>query len=51
VTTTVGEAAKTEIKSISFDDESALAKLNEVIAQLEESQQTYSGRAFKMVYY
>jgi inner membrane protein len=36
VSTTVGEAAKTEIKSISFDDESA-------IAQLEELQQTYSG--------
>jgi inner membrane protein len=34
VTTTVGEAAKTEIKSISFDDE-------EAIAQLEELQQTY----------
>jgi inner membrane protein len=36
VSTVVGEAAKTEIKSISFDDESA-------IAQLEELQQTYSG--------
>jgi len=43
VSTTVGEAAKTEIKSISFDDEEALAKLNEVIAQLEELQQTYPG--------
>jgi inner membrane protein len=36
VSTEVGEAAKTEIKSISFDDESA-------IAQLEELQQTYLG--------
>jgi inner membrane protein len=36
VTTTVGEVAKTEIKSISFDDESA-------IAQLEKLQQTYPG--------
>ena len=36
VTTSVGEAAKTEIKSISFDDEDA-------IAQLEELQQTYPG--------
>jgi inner membrane protein len=34
VSTEVGEAAKTEIKSISFDDE-------EAIAQLEELQQTY----------
>ncbi|MGL4884116.1 MAG: hypothetical protein ACRC8K_24125 [Waterburya sp.] len=33
----------TEIKNISFDDEEALAKLNEVIAPLEELQQTYSG--------
>ena len=41
VSTEVGEAAKTEIKSISFDDESALAKLNEVIAPLEELQQAY----------
>ncbi|HEY9767001.1 MAG TPA: hypothetical protein V6C71_00660 [Coleofasciculaceae cyanobacterium] len=36
VSTEVGEAAKTEIKSISFDDESA-------IAQLEELQQAYPG--------
>jgi inner membrane protein len=36
VTTTVGEAAKTEIKSISFDDE-------EAIAQLEELQSAYPG--------
>ncbi|NJL51437.1 MAG: metal-dependent hydrolase [Hydrococcus sp. SU_1_0] len=36
VTTTVGEAAKTEIKSISFDDESA-------VAQLSELQQAYPG--------
>jgi inner membrane protein len=36
VSTEVGEAAKTEIKSISFDDE-------EAIAQLEELQQTYPG--------
>jgi inner membrane protein len=35
--------AKTEIKSISFDDEEALAKLNEVIATLEELQQAYPG--------
>ena len=38
MTTEVGKAARTEIKSISFDDESALAKLNEVIAPLEELQ-------------
>jgi inner membrane protein len=43
VTTTVGETAKIEIKNISFDDEDALAKLNEVIASLEELQQTYPG--------
>jgi inner membrane protein len=36
VSTEVGEAAKTEIKSISFDDE-------EAISQLEELQQTYPG--------
>jgi inner membrane protein len=36
VSTVVGEAAKTEIKNISFDDE-------EAIAQLSELQQTYSG--------
>ncbi len=36
VSTDVGEAAKTEIKSISFDDE-------EAIAQLEELQQAYPG--------
>jgi inner membrane protein len=36
VTTEVGEVAKTEIKSISFDDE-------EAIATLEELQQTYPG--------
>jgi inner membrane protein len=36
VSTVVGEVAKTEIKSISFDDE-------EAIAQLSELQQTYSG--------
>jgi inner membrane protein len=36
VSTTVGEVAKTEIKSISFDDE-------EAIASLEELQQTYPG--------
>jgi inner membrane protein len=36
VSTVVGEAAKTEIKNLSFDDESA-------IAQLSELQQTYSG--------
>jgi inner membrane protein len=36
VSTEVGEAAKTEIKNISFDDE-------EAIAQLEELQQTYPG--------
>jgi inner membrane protein len=36
VSTVVGEAAKTEIRSISFDDE-------EAIAQLEELQQTYPG--------
>jgi inner membrane protein len=36
VSTTVGEVAKTEIKSISFDDEEAIAKL-------EELQQTYPG--------
>jgi inner membrane protein len=36
VSTTVGEAAKTEIKNLSFDDE-------EAIAQLSELQQTYSG--------
>jgi inner membrane protein len=34
---------KSEIKSISFDDEEALAKLNEVIAQSEELQQNYPG--------
>jgi inner membrane protein len=38
VSTVVGEAAKTEIRSISFDDE-------EAIAQLEELQQTYPGAA------
>jgi len=43
VSTTVGEAAKTEIKNLSFDDEEALAKLNEVIAQLTQLQQTYPG--------
>jgi inner membrane protein len=36
VSTTVGEAAKTEIRSISFDDE-------EAIAQLEELQSAYPG--------
>jgi inner membrane protein len=36
VSTTVGEAAKTEIKNLSFDDESA-------IAQLEELQSAYPG--------
>jgi len=36
VTTTVGEAAKTEIKNLSFDDE-------EAIAQLTQLQQTYPG--------
>jgi inner membrane protein len=36
VSTSVGEVAKTEIKSISFDDE-------EAIAQLEKLQQTYPG--------
>jgi inner membrane protein len=36
VSTVVGEAAKTEIKNISFDDEEAIAKL-------EELQQTYPG--------
>ncbi|MGL5941126.1 MAG: hypothetical protein ACRC2S_12155 [Waterburya sp.] len=36
MTTVVGEAAKTEIKNLSFDDE-------EAIAQLEELQQTYPG--------
>ncbi|MGL6338566.1 MAG: metal-dependent hydrolase, partial [Waterburya sp.] len=36
VTTQVGEAAKTEIKNISFDGE-------EAIAPLEELQQTYPG--------
>jgi inner membrane protein len=36
VSTTVGEAAKTEIKNLSFDDE-------EAIAQLSELQQTYPG--------
>ncbi|MGL5831711.1 MAG: metal-dependent hydrolase [Waterburya sp.] len=36
VSTEIGEAAKTEIKSISFDDE-------EAIAPLEELQQTYPG--------
>ncbi|MGB5711300.1 MAG: metal-dependent hydrolase, partial [Waterburya sp.] len=36
VTTEVGEAAKTEIKNISFNDEDA-------VAQLEELQQTYPG--------
>jgi inner membrane protein len=36
VSTEVGEVAKTEIKSISFDDESA-------VAQLEELQSAYSG--------
>jgi inner membrane protein len=36
VSTEVGEAAKTEIKNLSFDDESE-------IAQLEELQQTYPG--------
>jgi inner membrane protein len=36
VSTTVGEAATTEIKNLSFDDE-------EAIAQLEELQQTYPG--------
>jgi hypothetical protein len=45
VSTTVGEAAKTEIKNLSFDDEEALAKLNEVIAQLEELQSAYPGAA------
>jgi inner membrane protein len=30
VSTTVGEAAKTEIKNISFDDEEAIAKLEEL---------------------
>jgi inner membrane protein len=43
VTTEVGEAAKTEIRSISFDDEEALAKLNEVITQLSELQSAYPG--------
>ncbi|WP_233220108.1 hypothetical protein [Pleurocapsa sp. CCALA 161] len=43
VSTVVGSVAKTEIRSISFDDEEALAKLNEVIATLEELQQTYPG--------
>jgi inner membrane protein len=38
VTTTVGEAAKTEIKNLSFDDE-------EAIAQLKELQQAYPGVA------
>jgi inner membrane protein len=38
VSTEVGEAAKTEIKNISFDDE-------EAIALLEELQQTYPGAA------
>jgi inner membrane protein len=36
VSTVVGEVAKTEIKNLSFDDE-------EAIAQLEELQQTYPG--------
>jgi inner membrane protein len=36
VSTTVGEAAKTEIKNLSFDDE-------EAIAQLEELQSAYPG--------
>jgi inner membrane protein len=36
VSTEVGEAAKTEIKNLSFDDESA-------VAQLEELQQAYPG--------
>ena len=36
MTTTVGEAAKTEIKNITFNDESA-------IAELEKLQQDYSG--------
>ncbi|MGL4883379.1 MAG: hypothetical protein ACRC8K_20305, partial [Waterburya sp.] len=38
VSTEIGEAAKTEIKSISFDDE-------EAIAQLTQLQQTYPGAA------
>jgi inner membrane protein len=37
--------AKTEIKNLSFDDEEALAKLNEAIAQLSELQQAYPGAA------
>jgi inner membrane protein len=45
VSTEVGEAAKTEIKSISFDDEEAVSALLSAfgIAQLEELQQAYSG--------
>jgi inner membrane protein len=39
----VEEVAKTEIKNLSFDDEEALAKLNEVIAQLSELQSAYPG--------
>jgi inner membrane protein len=38
VSTVVGEVAKTEIRNISFDDE-------EAIAPLEELQQTYPGAA------
>ncbi len=41
VSTEVGEAAKTEVRSISFNDEDALAKLNEVIVPPEELQQAY----------
>ena len=43
VTTEVGEAATTEIRNLSFNDEDALAKLNEVIAPLQELQNAYPG--------
>ncbi len=41
MTTEVGETATTEIRNLTFNDEDALAKLNEVIAPLEELQQAY----------
>ncbi len=41
VTTEVGEAARTEIRNITFNDEDALAKLNEVIAPLLNLKNTY----------
>jgi inner membrane protein len=46
VSTVVGSVAKTEIKSISFDDEEAMGKARaERIAPLEELQQAYPGAA------